>query len=668
MRENCLSDALERWLMNRYFLAMMLVLVFAANIFAQGQTNTRAQAYYHFSKARLLDDQGQANQAIDEYKKALELEPNNSLIYSEMAESYARNNKVREAAETANKAIQIDADNIEAHKLLSTIYLQIIGKANAQQPPSVDTINTAIHEFEEIVRIDPSERQSFLMLGRLYQIKGDRDKATDIYKTFLGIEPGSEEGVTALAKLHMDAGNYKEAVGLLEAFVKRSPESDGALQTLGEAYSELQEYGKAADAYKRAGELDPDDIEIKKAEAQALFLSDQIDAASALYQDLVKAEPEDGIALLRLGQIYRRQMKYDLARQNLQKAAQAFPDSIETQFNLVLLDRDEGLLQEALKRANEILKKTEKSNGRYTEAEKQNRRIFLINEAILHQTLGNYNEAVKTFTDVKTLTNEKDGRVDALIIETYRISKNLDKALQYSEQALAESPNNRQLQIVHADIISEKGKVDEGIKALQQMQKGNDEDLDILSAMVGVYQRAKKYGEAQNLLNTAAARFPTEEQVYFLQGSLYEKQKKYNEAEKAFRKALDLQKDDPGVLNYLGYMFADQGIHLDEAESMIQKAVRADPTNGAYLDSLGWVYFKQNRLDLAEQYLKKALIFVITDSSIHDHLGEVYFRTKRYDEARNEWNKSLQLATEQEEIDKIKKKLDELRTTKAAKK
>jgi len=647
---------------------MMLMLVFAANILAQGQTNTRAQAYYHFSKARLLDDQGQANQAIDEYKKALELEPNNSLIYSEMAESYARNNKVREASETANKAIQIDGDNIEAHKLLSTIYLQIIGRANAQQPPSVDTINTAIHEFEEIVRIDPSERQSFLMLGRLYQIKGDRDKATDIYKTFLGIEPGSEEGVTALAKLHMDAGNYKEAVGLLEAFVKRSPESDGALQTLGEAYSELQEYVKAADAYKRAAELDPDDIEIKKAEAQALFLSDQIDAASALYQDLVKAEPEDGIALLRLGQIYRRQMKYDLARQNLQKAAQAFPDSIETQFNLVLLDRDEGLLQEALKRANEILKKTEKSNGRYTEAEKQNRRIFLINEAILHQTLGNYNEAVKTFTDVKTLTNEKDGRVDALIIETYRISKNLDKALQYSEQALAESPNNRQLQIVHADIISEKGKVDEGIKALQQMQKGNDEDLDILSAMVGVYQRAKKYGEAQNLLNSAAARFPTEEQVYFLQGSLYEKQKKYNEAEKAFRKALDLQKDDPGVLNYLGYMFADQGIHLDEAESMIQKAVRTDPTNGAYLDSLGWVYFRQNRLDLAEQYLKKALIFVITDSSIHDHLAEVYFRTKRYDEARNEWNKSLQLATEQEEIDKIKKKLDELRTTKAAKK
>src|SRR5437667_2925675 len=300
---------------------------------AQAKVTSRTEAYYHFSKARMLDDGGQAAQAIEEYKKALDLDPNNSLILSEMAESYLRNNRLREAVDVAQKAIQADRDNIEAHKILSTVYLQVIGRANAQQPPSTETINNAIREFEEITRIDPTERQSFLMLGRLYQIKGDRDKATDIYKTFLGIEPGSEEGVTALAKLHMDAGNYKEAVGLLEAFVKRSPESDGALQTLGEAYSELQEYGKAADAYKRAAELDPDDIEIKKAEAQALFLSDQIDAAAALYQDLAKAEPEDGIALLRLGQIYRRQMKYDLARQNLQKAAQAFPDSIETQFN-----------------------------------------------------------------------------------------------------------------------------------------------------------------------------------------------------------------------------------------------------------------------------------------------------------------------------------------------
>src|SRR5437868_8170952 len=131
--------------MTKFLLVLLLVLATALTGFGQSQTNARAQAYYHFSKARLLDDQGQAPQAIDEYKKALELDPNNSLIYSEMAESYLRNNRLREAADTASKAISIDVDNIEAHKLLSTIYLQVISRANAQQPPSADTINGAIH-------------------------------------------------------------------------------------------------------------------------------------------------------------------------------------------------------------------------------------------------------------------------------------------------------------------------------------------------------------------------------------------------------------------------------------------------------------------------------------------------------------------------------------------
>jgi len=650
-------------------LLFVLLLAFATTGFSQtARTNTRTQAYYHFSKARMLDEQGQASQAIEEYKKALELDPNNSMIFSEMAESYMRNNRVREAVDTAEKAVRANPDNVEAHKLLSQIYVQLIGRANAQQPPSPEVINNAIREFEEIVRIDPNERQSFLMLGRLYQIKGDRNKATEIYRKFLGAEPGSEEGVTALAKLQMDAGNNKEAVALLEEFIKGRPDSDVALETLGQAYSDLQEYDKAAEAYRRASELDPDDLEVKKSHAQALFLADKFDEAGKLYQDLAAVEPDDGLVSLRLGQIYRRQMKYDLARKNLQKAAQFFPDSVEVQFNFVLLDRDEGFLEDALKRTSDILKKTDRANGRYSESERQNRQIFMTHQAILHGLLGNYAEADREFSELKTLAGGKDPRFDLMVIETYQKGKLLDKALQRSEQALAESPDNRQLQIVRADLIAEKGRVDEGVKALQKLMKGTKEDLDVLSAITSIYQRARKFDEAQNTLNQALQRFPNEEQVYFMQGALYEKMNKVNDAEKAFRKALEFEKDDPAVLNYLGFMFADHGIKLDEALTMIQKAVKSDPTSGAYLDSLGWAYYKLNRLDLAEEYLKKAVIFYNTDASIHDHLGDLYFKTKRYEEARNEWTKSLQLATEKDEIDKVKKKLDDLKNSRAANK
>jgi Flp pilus assembly protein TadD len=262
---------------------------------------------------------------------------------------------------------------------------------------------------------------------------------------------------------------------------------------------------------------------------------------------------------------------------------------------------------------------------------------------------------------MRPLSPEKD-RIDAMIIETFRASKNQEKANQYLQTvALKESPNSRQLQIISADMVAEKGKVDEGIKALENLSKGGQPDLGLLSAMSEIYQRAKKWDEAQAVLDRAARSFPMESEVYFLQGAMYEKQKKDAEAEKAFRRSLELDSDSPATLNYLGYMFADRGIKLEEALMMIQKAVDSDPISGAYLDSLGWVYYKMNRLTEAEQYLKKAVRFASTDSTMHDHLGDLYNKIMKYPEAALEWQKAIQLANEPKEADSVKKKLDQIK-------
>src|SRR5207244_51189 len=159
----------------------------------------------------------------------------------------------------------------------------------------------------------------------------------------------------------------------------------------------------------------------------------------------------------------------------------------------------------------------------------------------------------------------KNGSVDALIVDTYRTAKNLDKALQYCEQALAETPESRQLQMLHADMIAEKGRVDEGIKALERLTKNTDEDFDVYSAMTSIYQRARKFDDAQNVLNTASRRFPRDERIYFLQGALYEKEKKFGEAEQQFRRALEINQDNAAVQNYLGFILADRGQKLEEA-------------------------------------------------------------------------------------------------------
>ena len=647
-------------------LSALLLVAFAPSVFAQTTAQPpaatqlrRGDAYYHFSLARLADADERYAEAIEEYKKALELDPKNSTIYSQMAQTYSRSQKLPDAIAAANKAVELNPDNIDAHMLLSQIYWQDLIRSTGR--PTEAKINSAIHEYEEIIRIDPADPQAFLLLGQLYQVLNQPDKAEAIYKKHLNVDPGSEEGVLALADLHVKTDDNKGAAAILEDYLKNRPDSERAAKELGDAYFAMQEFGKAADNYRKALSLGSDDPDLPGNYAQALFMDKRFDEATAVYEKLLQENPNDGATLLRLSQIYRSTMNFDKARAALETADRLVPNNQEIQFNMYLVDRDEGKLEDALARLSKLAKSTEHPNNKYTPAEQQNRMVFLTNLAILNNSLGHYDQAVQAYMDMRPLSPQKDS-ISAMIVETYRAAKNQDKAGQFLQMALKETPDSRQLQIISADMVAEKGKVDEGIKALEGLSKGQD-DLALLSAMSDIYQRAKKWDEAQAVLERAARSFPMESEVYFLQGAMYEKQKKDAEAEKAFRKSLELRADSPATLNYLGYMFADRGVKLDEALAMIQKAVESEPTSGAYLDSLGWVYFKMNRLAEAEQYLKKAVLFASTDSTMHDHLGDLYYKAMKFPEAAAEWQKAIQLSDpkDSKETDQIKKKLDQVK-------
>jgi tetratricopeptide (TPR) repeat protein len=129
---------------------------------------------------------------------------------------------------------------------------------------------------------------------------------------------------------------------------------------------------------------------------------------------------------------------------------------------------------------------------------------------------------------------------------------------------------------------------------------------------------------------------------------------------------LMLNPDNDQALNYLGYIFADRNIRLDEARDMIVKALQREPNSGAYLDSLGWVYFRLNKLPEAEDKLREALQYMSRDPTVHDHLAEVYFREGKIREAIAQWQSSLREYqagppgdTDRAEMAKVQKKLED---------
>ena len=658
------------------FLLLAFLLALGTSAMAQnvpaGMTPSearKAESYFHFSMARVLDQEQAFDDSIKEYRKALEVTPNDADIYSAMARTYLNQRNREEAMKAAQKAVDLNPNNLGAHRLLGDIYIATIqglqNNQNSQNNRATsavlrDTLDRAIKEFEEIIRIDPTGREGYLMLGQLYRINDNPDKASAIYKKFLGIEPGSEDGVIALAMLSMELDNNAEAIALLNDFVKQQPASDRALETLGDAYSAIGDTSAAADAYKRAAALN-DDPDLREKLADALYEDNRLDEASKLYEEMLQEDLSNVMIQQRLAQIYRRQMKYTEARDMLNRALRRNATNISLRFDLALVDRDEGKFEESVRGFEALLKDTEKPT--YNSLEKRSRALFYTQIAIVRSLQTRYDDAIAAFNTVRSLSEASErNRIDLMIADTYKDAKQIDKAESTIRAAIQDAPGNRDLQIAYADILSYRGRTDESIQLLQKLGEGQTPDIGLVSAIIGVYEHAQRFADAQGTLDAAARNFPGEKQVHFLQGALYERQDKITEAEQAFRKALDLDKNNPSVLNYLGYMLADRGQKLDEALSMVKKAVDADPINGAFLDSLGWVYFKMNRLDLAEQYLKRAVAFAATNATMHDHLGDLYYKTGRFREAQASWTTGLQYADEPEEAARIRQKLEQVKS------
>ena len=132
-----------------------------------------------------------------------------------------------------------------------------------------------------------------------------------------------------------------------------------------------------------------------------------------------------------------------------------------------------------------------------------------------------------------------------------------------------------------------------------------------------------------------------------------------------FRKVLPSDSQNAMTLNYLGYMLADRGVKLEEALGLIKKAIELEPSNGAYMDSLGWAYFRMGKYDQAEAELVKASQRIGTDPTVHDHLGDVYQKTGRlklavahWERAVAEWNKTVAPEIDNDNFASVQKKLE----------
>ncbi|MGH9638995.1 MAG: tetratricopeptide repeat protein, partial [Bryobacteraceae bacterium] len=577
---------------------------------------------------------------------------------------------LREAVEEAQGALKTNPKNLDARRVLAHIYTEEIGDRQTNQING-NMAKKAIEQYKLIAKQDPKDVDSLIMMGRIDRVINDSVDAEAAFKKVLAIDPDDPDAVTGLAGVYTDRGDPKAAANILEQLVKNNP-SPRTLVLLATNYEQMQDYAKAADAYRKALQLDPSRVELKSGLAEDEARAGQFDAALKTYGELTKANPQDAEPYYGMSQIYRQQKNFAMAQKTIEKAKQLDPDNPDIQLNEILILQDEGKTTDAIAALKTLLDHTKKSS--YTPSQREYRAKLLEQLGVLYRGNQQYDEAVGAFRQIAATDPDLTAHADAQIIDTYRMAKDFKQAQQVSDEAEKKFPDNRTLHEVRAQLFSDQGKTDQAIGEMKKLLNGKD-DRQIYLAMADVYRQAKDYKNMGAVLDSAEKLSPTNKLkagVLFVRGDMYEREKKYNQAETSFRKLLAIDpKADPtyaSTLNYLGYMLADRGVRLEEAQKLIKEAVKLDPDNYAFLDSLGWVYYRLNRLPEAEHELARSVKLFSKDPTIHDHLGDVYFKQGKIQQAIAQWKSSLQDITKANSADlepnekaKVKKKLETAR-------
>ena len=468
--------------------------------------------------------------------------------------------------------------------------------------------------------------------------------------------------------VYSDVGDTKNMIEMLRQASEKSP-SEGSLARLGMAYEQMRDHAAAAEVFQRALALKPDNVPIKRALAQNLFLSEQYDAAMKLYLSLETEDPKDAQAPLRLSEIYRQKKMFDKAHAELAKAKELDSDNLEVRYDEVNLLDAEGKSDEAIKKLRGLLDETAKKN--YSAADKASRAMLLERLAGLYRDARQYKASIDTMREITTLDPDKGGEVEYSIIQTYRINaKDFNAALAEAESAIKKYPKDRIVKLAHADVLADMGRVDDAAAEVKSLING-EKDRETYIALAQIYEKGKKYPEMESALNQAEKRAESKqdkESIYFMRGAMFERQKKFGAAEAEFRKVIEMNPKNDGALNYLGYMLADRGERLEEARDLIRKALDIQPDNGAYLDSMGWVNYRLNKLDEAEQNLRESIEKINGDPTVYDHLGDVYLKQGKVKDAiaqwqlsLEEWEKSSKSEVDGEEVAKVTKKLESAR-------
>ncbi len=592
------------------------LLVLALLTQSGGGASSQSAAYGLFLEALSLREAGKADDALKVLQKALKADPQAAEAQAEIAKIQMDAGRFGLAVAAVDQAIRIAPNRADLRSLAGQVH-QFYGQSGGGE----SELRLAVREYETAVSLDPNDPTPLRDLTRLYSALRDAKGALSSWKRLSVADPRDVDAFVQVASLSMATGDAPGAVQALETAIQADPQNAHLLQLLGDLKQQTGKPEEALRHYEAAAKIDSKDLLTRLKIGELLLEARRGREALAISEEMLRQDASNRFALDLKARALKELRLLDASLEIASSLAASDPKDLKAAFLVVTLLEQKGSLDDALGKLNALIRRN--TTGEDADSIARNNRVFWAHTGMVRQRLGQFKEAAEAFGEAASASQEPDRSLVTYRIDALISAGDFDRALKEARAARAEPAfkDETGLVFLEAYALRGAGNKKEAVAIVEAaVAAGKDEPNDTLAA-AEFHQRGKDLERARELFARVALSDPKNVRGLFGLASVLERQKKFDEAEAVFRKALAVAPDSAITLNYLGYMNADRNVRVDEALAFIQRALAADPDNGSYLDSLAWALHRLGRNGEAETAVRKAIQSQEKNAVVLAHLG-----------------------------------------------
>jgi tetratricopeptide (TPR) repeat protein len=540
-------------------------------------------SYAHYLQARRFHHAGDHRAAVDELRLALATDEGNPYLLTQLGEEYARLGELTKAEAELRRAVERSARYYPAHVMLGRVLLE------ARRYP-----RAKLH-LRRAILLRPREPEAYLILAQLHLELRQSDEAVKVVEELAVALPGEASGYSRLGLALAERGDKTRAERLLSRAVERDPGNVEAWVALARLYEGRERLAEAEDALARALERDPDNREVLLSAGRLALKLGSATRARAYFDRLLSLTDDPELTV---------------------RVAFAFLASRETSAAAEVLDMA-------------------RRGGRSAEP-----RISYY-AGLVHERRRHFAEAAAAYAEVPE-SSELFDEVRSRRAQCLSRAGQHAQALALFEAAVQDSPDDAGLRVQYARAL-ERGGSPRRAEAVLKEALARNPSAELYEALAATHHRQGRSAEGLALLREASSRQPRDEALLYALGAAYDQQGDRARAIAQMRAVLQLNADNASAMNFIGYLLAVQRKDLVEAERLVLRALELRPDTGAFLDSLGWVYFQRGEYQRAVEILERATQLEPEEPVILEHLGDAYREVARSAEAAATWRRALEV-------------------------